>query len=388
LEGTQVDADVAVIGAGTMGSFALWRLAKRGVRAIGFERFEPGHDRGSGHGESRIIRTAYFEGSTYVPLVRSAFALWRELEREADTTLLTMTGGLMIGRPESNLIEGTLKSAREHGLDHAVLEAEQLKKIYPQHVPRAGEVAVFEEAAGVLRPEVAIRTAAQRAEELGATLLRNTAVEALDEAESGVEVRAGGQSYCARRAIVAVGSWLGKVLPELGLPLEVERQVMAWFPTEEPELFGPDRFPIVIRQQDGVDWYAIPSLDGKTVKAAVHHHGQIVNPDGVDREVHPDDVEPISRLVGDSLSGLIPTPARAKVCMYTNTPDENFLVGSLAGRPRVVLLGGFSGHGFKFAPIMGDIAADLAVDGYTPHPIDGFSPGRFARAEKKRSGAK
>jgi sarcosine oxidase len=374
-----VDADVIVVGCGTMGSFALWRLASRGVRVLGFERFEPGHDKGSGHGESRIIRTAYAEGSAYVPLVRSAFALWRQLECETGASLLTMTGGLMIGPSEGWLVKGTLQSARERGLAYEILEGDRFAERYPQHEAlKAGEVAVYEEAAGVLRPEAAVEAAARRAEELGAKLLRNTAVESVEESEDGVEVRARGRAYRARRAVVAVGAWLGKLLPELGLPLTVERQVMVWFPAKDPEPFAPGRFPIFAREETGFEWYGLPSLDGSTVKAAVHHRGQAVDPDRIDRQMHPEDVELICRFVGEVLPGLTPKPVRAQVCMYTNTPDEHFLVGPPPGRPNLILLGGFSGHGFKFAPIIGEIAADLSIDGETSHPIAGFSPKRFA----------
>lgn len=372
-----MDADVIAIGCGTMGSFALWRLASRGIKALGMEQFEPGHDRGSGHGESRIIRTASFEGTTYVPLVRSAFGLWRELEEETGASLLTMTGGLMIGRPESSLVEGTLRSFRDHGLAHEVLQADELLERYPQHVLAKGEVAVYEKEAGVLRPERAIETAAQRAEALGAKLLRNTKVECLRETRDGVEVDAGGHTYRARRAIVSAGAWTEKLLG-LNLPLVVERQVLAWFSAEEPDRFAPDRFPICIRHQNGREWYVFPSLDNTTVKAAVHHHGQAVDPDDLDRSIKPEDVAPVSRLVGNSLPGLRLPAARAQVCMYTNTPDEHFMVGPAPGLERVVLLGGFSGHGFKFAPIMGEIAADLASRGETEHPIEQFTLQRFA----------
>lgn len=373
-----MDADVAVIGGGTMGSFALWRLARRGVKAVGFERFEPGHDRGSGHGESRIIRSAYAEGSGYVPLVRSSLDLWRELEREADEPLLTMTGGLAIGPREGSLVGGVIESARDHDLPHEVLDAAGIRERYPQHTLKPGEVAVHERGAGVLLPESAIRTAARRARELGATLHTNTAVEAVEESEGGVEIRAGGRTYRARRAVVAVGSWLGKFMPELNLPLTVERQVLSWFPAEDPRLFGLDRCPIFVYQErEGLEWYGFPSLDGRTVKAAVHHHGHEADPDGIDREVHPEDVAQISRFVGERLGGIDPRPERARVCMYTNTPDEDFLLGPAPGRPGLILLGGFSGHGFKFAPVVGEIAADLATEGETLHPIGAFSPARF-----------
>lgn len=375
-----MDADVAVIGAGTMGSFALWRLAKRGMKVVGFDRFEPGHDRGSGHGESRIIRSAYAEGSGYVPLVRASLDLWRELEREADEPLLTMTGGLAIGRRDGSLVGSVIGSAVDHDLAHEVLDAEEMRRRFPQHALKPDEVAVHEQGAGVLRPERAIRAAARRALDHGAILHTNNTVETVEETGGGVEVRAGGRTYRARRAVVAAGAWLGKLLPDLNLPLTVERQVLAWFPNKDPELFGLDRCPIFVYQErEDLEWYGFPSLDGRTVKAAVHHHGRTVDPDGIDREVHPEDVEQISRFAGERLRRLDPRPERAKVCMYTNTPDEDFLVGPAPGHQDLVLVGGFSGHGFKFAPVMGEIAADLATEGETPHSIGAFSPARFSR---------
>ncbi len=362
-----------------MGSFALWRLAARGIDAICFERFEPGHDKGSGHGESRVIRTAYFEGSTYVPLIRSAFDLWRELERETGESLLTMTGALMVGPEEGELVSGTVASAREYGLTHEVFPGDRLPERYPQHAPRPGLTAVYEEAAGVLRAEASIETAARRAEKLGATLFRYAPVESIETDASGVKVRANGRVYSARHAIVAVGSWLGKLFPSLDRHLSVERQVLAWFEAREPEAFAFDRFPVCVFQEDDVEWYAIPSLDGGPVKVALHHYGQTVDPETIDRETHPEDMARLSGYVEDKLLGLFPDPVYTKVCMYTNTPDRHFLVGQVPNQPNLTLLGGFSGHGFKFAPLMGEVAADLASEGSTTHDIAGFDPGRLAK---------
>jgi sarcosine oxidase len=372
--------DVLVAGVGTMGSMALWRLARRGVAAVGVERFEPGHDRGSGHGESRMIRSAYYEGPEYVPLVAAAFPLWRELEREARVDLLTMTGALMIGRPESALVAGALRSARGHGLVHQVLDRAAAKSRYPQHRLDDGEVMLWEEAAGVLRPERAIVAAAERAEALGARLLRRTAVTSIEVGHEGVVVRAGAETLRARHLVLTVGPWLGRLLPEPGLPLQVERQVMTWFAAPEPGAFGPDRFPVFIHEVDGVDGYGLPSLEGDRVKVAIHHGGRTVDPDQPDREVSRSDLEPVEELVAATLPGLVPRAVDARVCLYTNTPDAHFLVGPAPGLPGVTLLGGFSGHGFKFAPVMGEIAADLALEGRTAWPVAGFSPDRFLPA--------
>jgi sarcosine oxidase len=370
---------VIVLGAGTMGSMALWRLARRGASVLGLEQFAPGHDRGSGHGESRMIRTAYFEGPEYVPLVQAAFPLWRELEAEAGVELLTVTGALMIGRPAGELVSGALRSAREHGLACEVLGPADAAARFPQHRLAPGEVALWEEAAGVLRPERAIRAAAERAVALGARLVTGTRAEAVEVDEGGsVTVRAGGAAYRAPQLVVCAGPWLGGLLPGLGLPLSVERQVMTWFPARDAALFAPERFPPFIREREGPFGYGLPALDGATVKVAFHHGGGRADPDALDREVAEAELAPVAAFVAETLPDLVPRPARAVVCMYTNTPDEHFVVGA-PGLPGVTVLGGFSGHGFKFAPVLGEIAADLALDGRTAHPVDGFSPLRFRR---------
>ena len=367
-----------MLGTGTMGSMALWRLARRGASVIGIEQFTPGHDRGSGHGDSRMIRSAYFEGPEYVPLVRAAFPLWRELEAEAGAELLTMTGALMIGRPDGELVAGAQRSARAHGLRCALLGPAEAAERFPQHRLADGQVALWEEAAGVLRPERAIEAAAARAVALGAELLTGVRAEAIEVGDGSVAVRAGGVTHRARHLVVCAGPWLGGLLPDLGLPLAVERQVMSWYPARGVAPFAPDRFPPFIREREGPFGYGLPSTDGATVKVAFHHGGQAADPDHIDRGVTRAELEPVTAFVAETLPGLIPVPVRAAVCMYTNTPDEHFVVGPAPGLPGVTVLGGFSGHGFKFAPVLGEVAAGLALDGGTDHAIGGFSPSRFA----------
>jgi len=370
--------DVAVIGLGAMGSAALWRLATRGVRVVGFEQFEPGHDRGSSHGESRLTRSAYFEDQRYVPLTQHAFALWRRLEEETGASLLTMTGCLMIGRPERRIVAGTLTSAREHGLAHDVLDATEMGRRYPQHRLSLDEVAVYEDMAGFLRPEAAITAAVQRAESLGAIVRRNTVVDGIDVVGDGVHIRVADGTHHARHAIVAVGSWLGPFFPGLNLPVQVERQVLAWFPTRDPALYSPARCPVYNHEPSpGHIRYGFPTLDGATVKVAVHHEGASTTAEDIDRTVHPRDLEPVQDFVRERLAAVEPVAVRSKVCMYTNTPDDHFIVGSPPGMPAVTLLGGFSGHGFKFASVIGDAAADMVVDGATDYPVELFSPLRF-----------
>lgn len=374
--------DIAVIGLGAMGSASLWRLAARGARAIGFDRFDPPHALGSSHGESRLIRTAYLEGPEYVPLIQRAFALWRELERESGTSLLTQTGALMIGRPDTETITGTLASARRHGLGHELLDPAAVRRRFAQHRLGPDEVAVYEEMAGFLRPEAGVRAALLVAEARGAQVRRHTAVTRIEAGPAGVRITTPDADYQARHAVVAAGPWLDSLLPDLRLPLRVERQVLAWFPVDEPAAFAPERFPVFIHElPDGRVRYGVPTLDGRTIKLGVHHEGAITTADEIDREVGPADLSPLQTFVDTHLAGVTPEAVRSQVCMYTNTPDFHFLAGPPDGMSHITLLGGFSGHGFKFAPVMGDIAADLALRGETAYPIGLFAPTRFgARA--------
>lgn len=366
-----------MIGLGAMGSAALWQLATRGVSTIGFEQFEPGHDRGSSHGESRIIRTAYFEGELYVPLAHRAFDLWDKLQREMAADVLIRTGGLMIGAPESEVVKGTRHSVQTHGLAHEVLDAAAMEVRYPQHRLDGDEVAVLEEPAGVLRPELAVRAMASRASELGAELRTGAAVESVEDVGDGVAIVAGGRRYDVNRAIVAVGPWLPRFLPGLGTYLTVTRQVMAWFPVPDPDLFAPDRFPIFIHDVDGHQAYGFPTLDGETMKIAIHREGAVTSAVNVDRTIHSSDLAPLRTFIERRLDGVTPDPVRSRVCLYTNTPDGHFLIGQVGEHRRVVVLGGFSGHGFKFAPVIGEIAANLTTEGTTAYPIEPFDPQRF-----------
>jgi sarcosine oxidase len=370
--------DVIVVGLGAMGSHAAWRLAARGARVLGLEQFTPGHNQGSSHGESRIIRTAYFSDPRYVPLAQAAFPLWRQLEAESGDRLLTMTGALMIGAPDSRVVRGALASAHQHGLAHELLDAAAVEARYPQHRLAPGEVAVQEAAAGVLRPEVAIRAAAARAVALGAEIRTGTTVRQLRPIAGGIEVETDDGSFSAPVVIAATGAWTGPLLPDLRLPLQVERQVLAWFPVADPALYDPARCPVYIHEiGPGRYRYGFPTLDGATVKIAVDHDGQPTTADTLDRTTHPADLAPITAFIRAHLAGVTPEAVRTQVCMYTNTPDEHFLLGTPAGWPGLILLGGCSGHSFKFASVMGDAAADLALTGRTAYPVGFFDPNRL-----------
>jgi sarcosine oxidase len=360
---------VGVVGAGTMGSMTLWRLAQRGVPAIGFEQFGAGHDRGAAGGETRIFRTAYLEGPEYVPLLREAHAGWRELERETGVRLLTLTGGLTIGDPGAATMRSVLASITQFGLGHNVLDRDAALVRYPQHRLFPGEAMILEEEAGVLRPELAVLTAIRRAEQLGAVVHRHTRVEAITPTAGGVRIRANGQSHDVGSAVITAGPWTASVLPDWRERLVVQRLVMSWYAADDPSQFAPARFPVFTRRWKGVDLFGLPTVDGCTVKVALNAGAGVVeDPDALDCRV---DLEAtVTAVVGDLLPGLWPEPVRLATYMDAFTADDHAVIGTLPDIPDAVVLCGFSGHGFKLAPVMGEIAADLVLDGATRHHID------------------
>jgi sarcosine oxidase len=374
-----MDADVAVVGLGAMGSMAAWRLASRGARVVGFDRYDPPHTMGSSHGQSRIIRSAYYEGPGYVPLVREAFELWRALERESGESILTMTGALMIGPPDSQLVSGSLLSAREWGLEHEVLQPADVHRRFPRYRLREDEIAVYDIAAGFVRPEKAVAAALGRARALGAEIHTNTAVESV---EPGA-VRAGGKVWRVDHVVTCTGAWNATgLLPALDVQLEVTPQCMVWFRPQTSSLHTPEAAPVFVHGTtgDAIHAYGFPSVDGETVKIGVSNDDAPQHPDAIDRVVHPADLEPAVRYVETALPDLDPEPARSVICLMENSPDRHFVIGTLA--PGLSVLGGFSGHGFKFAPVIGEVAADLALDGGTSRPIEQFAPSRFAKVRR------
>ncbi|MCQ6561832.1 N-methyl-L-tryptophan oxidase [Paenibacillus mendelii] len=373
-----MDAEVAVIGIGTIGSMTMWQLARRGVKVIGFEQFGTGHDRSAAGGESRIFRTAYLEGSEYVPMLHESRRQWQELEAETGYSLLNLNGGLMIGDPESETIRNVMKSIELHNLEHEYLDYEEAQKRYPQHKLLPGEVMVLDKQAGFIRPEFAVVSAVQRSEALGAVIHRYTQVESMEQDGDGVRIRANGKEYKVGQVVITTGPWTKKLLPEQGSPLVTRRLVMSFFATTKPDMYTPDKFPIFIRRSKGFDISGKPTLEGTMVKVMLNQGYDVVDdPDNLNRTIALKDLNEISDAVRELLPDLIPDPIRLNAYMDAYSPDEHAIIGRLPDMPRAVVLYGFSGHGFKLAPVMGKIAADLVVDGSTPFSIEPFSPERI-----------
>ena len=366
------------MGCGVMGAATSWRLATRGVQVVAFDRHSPPHAFGSSHGESRITRTAYYEGSWYVPLLQETFPLWRELEEATGARLLTLTGALMIGHPAADAVTGALAAAHKHGLDARLLDVDELRRRYPGHVFNASDVAVLDAKAGFVRAESAIAAMIDRVVALGGEVRRNVVVTSVDGRPDGVGVATAAAREKFDAVVIATGPWMPSLAP--WLPLTVERQVLAWLEIEKgANWFGPEQFPVFIRQTDDFgDIYGIPTLDGVSVKLARHHDGEATDPETIQRRVTDAELAPLQNFAATYLHGVTDRITRTAVCMYTNTPDGDFIVYLNPEDPRVVVISACSGHGFKFAPVIGDIAADLACDRRTSRDISRFSAGRFA----------
>ena len=372
--------DVAVVGLGAVGSAALFELAKRGRRVIGIDQFEPGHDRGSSHGESRLIRVAYFEDPAYVPLVRLAYERWRALEARTGQRVLTTTGIVEAGVAGSSIVAASLRSSLEHGIVHEVLTARQVAARHPAFRLPSDWDCVFQPDAGILQPEKAIGLFLAQAAKLGAVVRPNTRVVDVQPSGAGVRIRLdGGDVIEAGSAILAAGPWVGELAPMLKPHLSLTRQVLAWFGPLQPGLVGPDRMPVFLLHTPDDVIYGVPDFLGTGVKAGSHEpSGFLLDADAPRSAVTPADVERIARPLGAYIPAAAGPLRRASTCVYTKTPDDHFVVGLHPDSPQIVLASPCSGHGFKFASILGEVLADLAMTGGTTVPIGLFSPTRFA----------
>jgi sarcosine oxidase len=343
-----------------MGSAAAYRLSERGGRVLGLDRFHPPHELGSSHGLTRIIREAYFEHPLYVPLVQRAYQLWADLEERAGRRLLLQTGGVMIGRREGVLVSGALRSAREHGLAHELLSAAELRRRWPAFEPEEEMVGVWETRAGILYPELVIRTHLELAAKLGATLRFDEPMLNWETDGEGVRVTTAAGSWKAARLLLTTGAWMGASVGDLRLPLTVERQVLAWFePRALAEAFKPQSCPIHLWEYEpGRFFYGFPDL-GDGVKVAIHHQGENTNPDEIRREVGTEDIEALRQVMRRFLPAADGPLRSASVCMYTNSPDEHFILDRHPAHRQVLIASPCSGHGFKFSPVIGELAADL-----------------------------
>lgn len=366
-----------VVGLGAMGSAATYHLARAGCRVVGIDRFSPPHDRGSSHGESRTIRKAYLEGQIYVPMVLTAYEWWHFLESETGTRLMTPTGGLTIGRPDSTAISGCLESARRHQLNHELLDAEAIRNRFPLLGPDPDFVGVFEPDTAIIAPEKAIAAQLALAERQGARLYHDTpAVEW--HVDRRVTVNTPRQVFEAERVVVTAGAWSSLLLENESLPLMPRRAPVFWISAAtSPSSAAVTRLPVHFWElPEGTAFYGHPQRSGR-YKLAIHAPLAPCDPDKVDRQPTEAEAKQIINLSRTYLPRLNGSICRSNVCLYTTTPDGHFVIGRSVAKPQIVFAGGFSGHGFKFAGVIGAILADMALDRPPPFDISRFSPTRF-----------
>ncbi len=360
--------DAIVLGLGGFGSAALCHLARRGMSVLGIDRFGIAHDRGSSHGETRIIRKAYFEHPSYVPLLKRAYELWAELERASGQSLYQECGLFFAGPPEGEVVSGTLKAARLHAVRVDELTLTEARERFSLFHFADSDAVVFEPEAGYLRVEACVAVHVNEALRAGAAILTDEPVVTWSAAGPCVRVVTDKQSYESAKLVIAAGAWSAHLLRELSLPLTVKRKLMFWHKIDSPAWGEATAF--FFERPEGC-FYGFPSLDGQTVKVAEHTQGQsISDPLTLDQECHAADYEPVSHFVSQTMRGVSTQPCRHMPCMYTMTPDGHFIVDRHPKYENVILGTGFSGHGFKFTSVIGEAMADLASDGSTSLPIE------------------
>lgn len=370
--------DVIVVGLGAMGSACLDAVAGTKRRVLGIDRFAPPHALGSSHGRTRITREAYFEHPAYVPIVRRALELWRDLERSAGRRLFTNTGGLTIGPEDGMLVRGALASAQAFQVFHRVLSAAEVHRQFPGLQPLDDMVGVLEDRAGVLFPELCIGALLARAMSAGADVCRDDAVLAWKADADGVLVTTSSGEYRASQLVLSAGAWMATLVPELAGVLKAVRQPIHWFAPSRPEEFTPARCPVTLWEHGpGRVFYTLPDF-GDGVKAAVHYEGKPVDPDQVDRRTTPDEDAQAADLLRRFMPHAKGRLVESQVCLYTNTPDLHFIIDTHPVHPtQVVVVSACSGHGFKFASAIGEVVAQLLAGEAPRYDLTMFRMTRF-----------
>ena len=367
--------DVAVIGLGAMGAHAIQQLAARGLRVIGIERFGPLHDRGSSHGDSRLIRLGYFEDPAYVPLLRRAYHNWRALEARSREPLLTITGVLQVGKPDGAIVSGVVASCKLHNLAYELLDAEAVRRRYPAFQLDDDEVAAFEPEGGFLRPERAVGVALKLAGADGAVLHFNERVRTIEPDDGGVTLTSDAGRHRVGKVIVAAGSYIGGLVPELKKLAVPIKQVVGWYPSRDGLATALGRMPSFLRDEgESGSYFGFPNLGPDGVKVGKHgHFFEEIDPEQPNPPVNQADRALLDDFMAKRMPGVVPTGTAFITCRYTLLPREDFLIDFQPGNRNVIVASPCSGHGFKSASVVGEILADLAADGETALPIAPFS---------------
>ncbi|MEU6262920.1 N-methyl-L-tryptophan oxidase [Saccharopolyspora shandongensis] len=376
-----MDADVAVVGVGSIGSLVLWELAGRGVDVIGFERHAPGHDRGGAGGETRLFRLAYSEGAPYIPLLRRARDLWLQLGEESGRRVFEPCGGLTIGAPRQQPILDLQANAAAEDVPIEVLSAGEMADRYPQHRLLDGEIGVFDAGAGMLRCDLAVLAAAQAAQARGARIVPYSSVESITPARDAVHIETADRTWRVRQVVIAAGAWSTQFLPERWASrVEPRRVAVGWYAPRDVAQYRPGAYPVVIRVTHDLFLYGTPTVDDATVKVGGTSQGlAIPDPNSFDRRHSREEIQVARDVVAELFTSLHPEPLRVDAFTDLYTPDQHPVLGHVGDDRRLVVATGGSGRGFKLAPAIAAAAADAVVDG-TEAPITFMSPARRVSA--------
>ncbi|MFQ5629450.1 MAG: N-methyl-L-tryptophan oxidase, partial [bacterium] len=368
-----------VLGAGGMGSATLCQLARRGVKGCGIEQFGPGHDRGSSHGESRIIRKAYFEHPDYVPLLNRSFDLWDVISQETRQELQVWNGLIVAGKPGSATIKGLESCYRKYELPHERWTTSETCKHFPQFEFSLDYDVFYDPFGGYLKVEQCVQANIELARKHGADIFFNEKILSWQANDSSVLVKTDRRELHAGALIITPGAWATSLLASIAIEVEIWRKVLVWYQSPDLDIFTPDIFPTYYVEMDYGGFYGFPVISEKGFKAAEHLHANIISePDKVERALLLEDEKPLLSFLADVFPSITePTRTAHQVCMYTKSPDDHFILGCHPEHKNVVIGAGFSGHGFKFAPVIGEILADLALNGETEHPIEFLKLDRF-----------
>jgi sarcosine oxidase len=377
---TVIHYDAIVLGVGGMGSAALYHLAHRRLRVLGIERYNIPHEMGSSHGLTRIIRLAYYEHPSYVPLLRRAYELWRQLENTVQERLLIITGSIDASAEDGEVFKGSKASCDIHHLPHEVLDSRDLHRRFPGYQLPQDIAAVYQSDGGFLLSERCIVAHVMAAQELGAEVHGQEQVLGWEPKDDGVALRTDRDHYSADKLVICAGAWGAKLVPELTALAVPERQVLAWFQPRRPALFRVQTFPVFNIAVEEGHYYGFPLYGIPGFKVGRYHHlEQRVDPDHMDRQANRDDEEVLRRFTARYFPDAEGPTMSLKTCLFTNTPDEHFILDLHPQWPQVCMAAGFSGHGFKFCSVVGEIMADLAQSGCSPHNLDLFRLQRFQK---------
>jgi sarcosine oxidase len=375
--------DVIVLGTGGVGSAAAYHVARRGAKVLGIDRFPGGHDRGSSHGQTRVIRQAYFEHPGYVPLLLRAYELWRDLEQVSGVDLLHQVGLLQVGPPDGVVIRGVLESASRHSLAVQQLTAEEAHRRFPGFRVAEGYAGVFEPAAGYLKVERCVLAHLAAAKACGAELRYGLQARSWRLDDRGVRIETDQGDFAAAKLIITAGPWAPQLLADLGVPLVVRRKHLYWFPAGDRRYGQKQGCPTYLFELPYGIFYGFPRIDDLGVKVAEHSGGATVADPLTDtRELDAADLARVEAFLAAHLPGVGRPMQHRTVCYYTMSPDEHFVVDRHPQYASVFFAAGLSGHGFKFTSVLGDALADLASEGRTALPIRFLSLARFALAQR------